>query len=62
VKFATGKPKPELVNPLPAIVKLGGGEAKSIVFGVIELTPGAGLVLFTVSETLPTRLQLLDPV
>ena len=31
-------------------------------FGVIELTTGVGVLLITVSEVLPTRLQLLVPV
>ena len=60
-KLTTGKPKPKFANPLPLMVKLGGGEARSMGFGVMELTPGAGRVSLTVSEVLPTRPQLLVP-
>ena len=62
VKLATGKPKPELAKPLPAIVKLAGGATKSKVLGVIEFTEGGEVVLLTVSDTLPTKLQPFDPV
>src|SRR5215813_2481219 len=59
VKLATDRPKPKLANPAPVITKLAGGEARSTGLGVMELTPGA----LTVSEVLPTRLQLfVDPV
>src|SRR5260370_34260115 len=47
VKLMTGKPKPEFVKPLPAMVKLAGGETRSIGLGVMELTPRVSL---TVSE------------
>src|SRR5260370_150546 len=47
VKLMTGKPKPELVKPPPAMMKLAGGEARSIGLGVMELTPRVSL---TVSE------------
>ena len=60
-KLTTGKPKPRLAKPLPVIVKLAGGEARSTGLGVMELTPGGGRVSLTVSEVLPTRLQLLCP-
>ena len=36
VKLMTGKPKPEFVKPLPAMVKLAGGVARSIGLGVME--------------------------
>ena len=39
VKLMTDKPKPEFVKPSPAMVKLAGGVARSIVLGVMELTP-----------------------
>src|SRR5262250_672638 len=60
-KLTTGKPKPKFAKPLPVIVKLAGGEARSTGFGVMELTPGGGRVSLTVSEVLPTRPQLLFP-
>jgi hypothetical protein len=55
----TGKPKPESVKPLPAMVKVAGGEARSIGLGVMELTPRVSL---TVSEVVPTRVKVLVPV
>ena len=61
-KLTTGKPKPKFANPLPVIVKLAGGEARSTGLGVMELTPGGGRVSLTVSEVLPTRPQLLFPI
>src|SRR5437867_2403309 len=57
-KFTTGRPKPRLAKPLPVIVKLAGGVARSIGFGVMPLTPGAGRVSVTVSVALPIRLKL----
>src|SRR5881409_4370992 len=57
-KFTTGRPKPRFANPLPVIVKLVGGLARSIGFGVLPLTPGAGRVSVTVSVALPIRLKL----
>src|SRR5215475_8148571 len=60
-KLTTGKPKPKFAKPLPVIVKLAGGVARSIGLGVMELTPGGGRVSLTVSEVLPTRPQLLFP-
>jgi len=62
VKLATDRPKPKLLNPLPVIVKLAGDEARSIGLGVMELTPGGGVLLLTVRVVLPRRLQLFDPV
>jgi hypothetical protein len=62
VKLTIGKPKPEFANPLPATVKLTGGDARSIGLGVMELTPREGGVLLTVRLVLPTRPQLFDPV
>src|SRR2546425_746388 len=58
-QLMTGKPKPELVKPLPAMVKLAGGVVRSTGLGVMELTPRVSL---TVSEVVPTRLKLLVPV
>src|SRR5262245_18609663 len=57
-KFTTGSPKPWFAKPLPVIVKLGGGVAKSAVVGAMVLTPGATGVLLTVRLTLPSRLKL----
>jgi hypothetical protein len=62
VKLATDRPKPKLVNPPPAMVKLAGGAARSMGLGVMELTPGPGRVSLTVSGIVPTRLQLFVPV
>ena len=65
VKLATDRPKPRFAKPLPVITKLAGAEARSIGFGVMELTPGGdggGRVSLTVRAVLPTRLQLFDPV
>ena len=58
MKFTTGRPKPRFAKPLPVIVKLAGGVAKSIVFGVIPLTPPTGRVSFTVSVALPIRVKV----
>src|SRR2546422_73046 len=55
----TGKPKPEFVKPLPAMVKLAGGVARSIGLGVMELTPRVSL---TVSEMVPSSLYSLVAV
>src|SRR5262247_3711021 len=57
MKFTTGKPKPKSANPEPMIVKVEGGDARSIGFGVIPLTVGAGRVSLTVSVTLPIRMK-----
>ena len=57
-KFTTGRPKPRFAKPLPVIVKLAGGVARSIGFGVMPLTPGTGRVSVTVSVALPIRLKL----
>src|SRR5215470_3579864 len=56
VKFTTGRPKPWFAKPLPVMVKLVGGVARSIVAGVMVLTPGAGVESTTVSGTPPIRL------
>src|SRR6267142_1996575 len=57
MKFTTGRPKPRSAKPVPVIVKLAGGVARSIGFGVIPLTLGAGRVSFTVSVALPIRVK-----
>src|SRR2546427_541070 len=51
MKFTIGRPKPRFVKPLPVIVKLAGGVARSIELGVMSLTPGT--VTVTVSAALP---------
>src|SRR6267142_1949453 len=69
-KFTTGKPKPRFANPLPVIVKLAGGVARSIVLGVMPLTPAALLKVavtacaaFAVMLQVPVPAQLpLQPV
>src|SRR5262245_54314819 len=57
MKFTTGRPKPKSANPEPVIVKLAGGDARSIGFGVIPLTVGAGRVSLTVSVALPISVK-----
>src|SRR5262245_35054990 len=59
VKFTTGRPKPWFAKPLPVMVKLVGGVARSIVLGVMVLTPGAGVESTTVSGTPPIRLYFV---
>src|SRR5437867_757702 len=54
-KFTTGRPKPRFAKPPPVIVKVAGGLARSIVPGVIPLTPRMSV---TVSVALPIRLKL----
>src|SRR2546425_13158474 len=41
-QYATGSPNPRFAKPLPVMVKLAGGTARSIEVGVMALTPGAG--------------------
>src|SRR2546426_414359 len=57
MKFTIGRPKPRFAKPLPVIVKLAGGVARSIELGVMPLTPGTGRVSVTVSAALPIRLK-----
>ena len=55
VKFTTGRPKPRLSKPWPAIENVAGGLARSIELGVIPVTHSAhGRLSSTVSGTLPT--------
>src|SRR5262245_54805128 len=51
MKFTTGRPKPTFAKPLPVIVKVAGGLARSTVVGAIDLTPAARPV--TAAVTLP---------
>ena len=51
MKFTTGRPKPRFAKPLPVMVKVAGGLARSIVLGAMALTPAAMPV--TATETSP---------
>src|SRR5262249_32366551 len=55
-EFTTGRPKPIFAKPLPVVVKLVGGVARSTVLGVTVVPPGAGAESSTVSGTPPIRL------
>src|SRR3989442_923608 len=52
---------PLLAEPLPVIVKLAGGVARSIELGVMPLTPGTGPVSVTVSAALLFFLMIRRP-
>ena len=55
VKFTTGRPKPLLSKPWPAIENEAGGLARSIELGVMPVTHSAqGRESVTVSGVLPT--------
>ncbi|PYN84285.1 MAG: hypothetical protein DMD87_28105 [Candidatus Rokuibacteriota bacterium] len=54
MKFTTGRPNPRFAKPLPVIVKVAGGLTRSIVLGLMPLTPGT----VTVSVALPIRLKV----
>jgi hypothetical protein len=62
MKLIIGRPNPRfaLVKPLPVIVNVAGGAARSTALGVIVIavTPGAGRVSVTVRLALPNRLKL----
>src|SRR2546426_289095 len=64
MKFTTGRPKPRFAKPLPVIVKLAGGVARSIELGVMPLTPGTGRVSVTVifffNDTATTEIYTLS--
>src|SRR2546422_198699 len=49
---------PRFAKPLPVIVTLAGGVARSIELGVMPLTPGTGRVPAPVSAALPIRLKV----
>src|SRR5580765_3860217 len=51
MKFTTGRPKPRFAKPVPVIVKLAGGLARSTAAGLIALT--LGTVPLTTAETSP---------
>ncbi len=51
VKLMTGRPKPRFTKPLPVIVKLAGGLARSTELGAMALTPAPTPV--TATETAP---------
>src|SRR2546428_8469308 len=58
MKFTIGRPKPRFAKPLPVIVKLAGGVARSIELGVMPLTPAAGPVSASESGSQPHTLEL----
>src|SRR5258706_755952 len=63
MKFATGRPKPLLSKPPPAIVNDAGALTRSIGLGLMPVThSGHGRVSLTVSAMLPTSTQLAAPV
>src|SRR5262249_32627531 len=57
MKFTTGRPKPQSANPESVIVKLAGGDARSIGFGLLPLSVGAGRVPSPVGVALPPTLK-----
>src|SRR2546427_637290 len=60
MKFTIGRPKPRFAKPpLPVIVKLAGGVARSIELGVMPLTPGTGRESVKVNAALPIRLKVV---
>ena len=59
VKLATDRPKPKLVNPPPAMVKLAGGAARSMGLGVMELT--AVPIPLSIAEAPAPPLKLTFP-
>src|SRR2546427_26176 len=58
MKFTIGRPKPRFAKPLPVIVKLAGGVARTIEVGAMPLTPGTVRVSVTESAALPIRLKV----
>jgi hypothetical protein len=58
MKFTTGRPKPTFAKPLPVIVKLAGGVARSIVLGVMPLTPAMLNVAVTACAALIVTVQV----
>src|SRR5215470_9099729 len=70
MKFTTGRPKPRSANPVPVMVKLAGGAARSIVLGVMPLTLGmlvkvavTACAALTVTVQVPVPAQLpLQPL
>src|SRR5256712_9070518 len=63
MKFTIGRPKPRFAKPLPVIVKLAGGVARSIELGVMPLTPGSvtANIALTVVAALSVTVQVLVP-
>src|SRR2546428_464746 len=57
MKFTIGRPKPRFAKPLPVIVKLAGGVARSIELGVMPLTPGTWGESATVLQARPNSLK-----
>ena len=58
MKFTTGSPNPRLANPVPVIVNVAGGVARSNEAGVIA-PPRVSL---TVNAALPISVKALVPV
>src|SRR5206468_529943 len=61
MKFTTGRPNPRFAKPLPVIVNVAGGLARSIVLGVMPLTPGM-LVKVAVAPRTALMVTLQVPV
>src|SRR5438093_308027 len=63
MKFTIGRPKPRFAKPLPVIVKLAGGVARSIELGVMPLTPGSvtANIALTVVAALSVTVQVPVP-
>src|SRR3989441_9203184 len=57
MKFTIGRPKPRFAKPLPVIVKLAGGVARSIELGVMLFTTGTGPVSVTLCVELRIGLK-----
>src|SRR2546422_6784133 len=60
MKFTIGRPKPRFAKPLPVIVKLAGGVARSIELGVMPLTPGS--VTANIALTVVAALSVTEQV
>src|SRR3989449_1259700 len=62
MKFTIGRPKPRFAKPLPVIVKLAGGVARSIELGVMPLTPvSAANVALTLVAALSVTVHVPVP-
>src|SRR5438093_415988 len=61
MKFTTGRPNPRFAKPLPVIVNVAGGLARSIVLGVMPLTP-VTLVKLAVTACAALMVTLQVPV
>src|SRR5256712_10130575 len=62
MKFTIGRPKPRFAKPLPVIVKLAGGGARSIELGGMPLTPvSAANVALTLVAALSVTVHVPVP-